>query len=113
LEGTLPHFGDRSYTIRQDRGANEMSFNRKKWNPDTLYITAYLDGIDKGGIVCDYFNNFRLFACDGKIGMALPGGKVYESNHLPERSGQLVMRLIKDGSLEIKFNHKEAIRADL
>src|SRR5690606_18508272 len=43
LEGTLPQFGHRSYTIRQDRGANEMSFNKKKWNPDTLYITALLD----------------------------------------------------------------------
>lgn len=89
MEGTLPRFNDKSYTIRQNRGAAEMSFNKKLWNPDTLYVTAYLTGIDTGGIVCDYFNNFRLFAYHNKIGISLPMEKYTKANLYPCITGSL------------------------
>lgn len=64
--GPLPQFFDNSYVIAQNKSASDLSFNRKRWNPDVLYITAYLTQINKGGVVCDYFNNFKLFAYKGK-----------------------------------------------
>ncbi|HWV66639.1 sulfatase [Chitinophaga sp.] len=108
--GTLPGFFDQGYTIRQSMGASDLSFNRKKWNPDTLIITAYLDSIDKGGVVCDYFNNFKLYAHEHKIGMVLADNTVVESQLIPANGGQLFFSLSKEGALEIRFNHQTILK---
>ena len=109
LEGTLPAFFDQGYTIRQNRSASDLSFNRKKWNPDVLFITAYLNDMDKGGIICDYFSNFKLYAYHNKIGLKLADGTEMESEVVPGKQGQLLLRLSSQGELEVKLNDKSIL----
>ncbi|AHF14016.1 sulfatase family protein [Niabella soli] len=111
--GPLPQFFDNSYVIAQNKSASDLSFNRKRWNPDVLYITAYLTQINKGGVVCDYFNNFKLFAYKGKIGIGTGGDSILESTLLPEKNGQLVFRLTKEGALSVLFNNREVLATAL
>ncbi|WEK38321.1 MAG: sulfatase-like hydrolase/transferase [Candidatus Pseudobacter hemicellulosilyticus] len=113
LEGPLPVFSDKSYTIRQNKSASELSFNRKVWNPDLLYISAYLEGIDAGGVICDYFNNFKLFAYEGKIGIELADGSVLETGVLPATKGHLLFSLSSGGELDIQFNHQSVFNKQL
>jgi len=113
LEGTLPKFFDQSYTIRQNIGASDLSFNKKRWNPDTLIITAYLNEIDKGGVVCEYFNNFRLYAYQHKIGLVLADGTEIASQNIPANEGQLLFSLSEAGVLEVKFNQQTVLTQDL
>ncbi|MBX3239979.1 MAG: sulfatase [Chitinophagaceae bacterium] len=105
IDGTLPRFFDRHYALSQNGSAMEMSFNRKLWNPEVLHITGYLDGIDEGGVVCDYFNNFRLYAYKGKIGVQIPGGSTTESKGLTETNGHIWLKLLAGGDLEVRFNN--------
>lgn len=112
-DGTLPQFFDKSYAIQQNGSAMDLSFNRKLWNPQQLHITGYLEGIDKGGIICSYFNNFRLFAYQGKIGMQLPDGTIKESMSLNETKGHLWLQLSANGNLMIQFNSRTVITATL
>lgn len=109
LEGPLPQFFDNSYAIKQNSSASEMSFNKKLWNPERLIITAYLEGIDKGGIVCDYFNNFRLYAYHNKIGLKNGEETLAESPELAESEGQLLVMLDEAGKLDISFNNKRIL----
>ncbi len=112
-EGTLPRFFDKSYTIAQGRSAMDLSFNRRHWNPNLLHITGYLEGIDKGGIVCSYFNNFRLFAYKGKLGLQLADGSILESAFLPDTKGHLWLQLSAAGKLSIQFNGQVIITASV
>lgn len=113
LEGLLPRFFDQSYTIRQNGSASDLSFNKKRWNPDTLIITAYLDAIDKGGVVCDYFNNFKLYAYQNRIGLVFADGAGLASKPIPADQGQLFFSLSEKGLLEIRFNHQVILTAAL
>jgi arylsulfatase A-like enzyme len=106
LKGPLPEFFDQSYAIRQHSSASDLSFNRKLWNPHTLIITAYLDGVDKGGVVCDYFNNFKLYAYHGRIGLELADSTEMESDPIPGTQGELLLTLSENGQIEIQFNHQ-------
>ena len=111
--GPLPRFFDHSYLIAQHKSASDLSFNKKLWSPDVLYITAYLTQIDKGGIICDYFTNFRLFAYKGKIGVSTADDRIYESALLTDKNGQLIFRLSNEGDLTILFNNREVVTAKL
>lgn len=113
LRGTLPVFFDKSYTIPQNSSAADLSFNKKLWNPDVLFITAYLEDIDKGGVVCDYFSNFKLYARHHKIGLKLPDGSEVTSEPLTGTKGQLVLRLSAKGELEIGFNQQTILTKQL
>ncbi|GAA0559051.1 sulfatase family protein [Chitinophaga japonensis] len=117
LEGPLPQFFDQGYAIRQNMGASSLSFNKKRWNPDTLIITAYLDGMDKGGVVCDYFNNFKLYAYQHQVGLVLANGATVTSRPLQADQGHLIFRLSREGDLEIRLNRqvilKETLQGDL
>ncbi|MCH5597368.1 hypothetical protein [Niabella ginsengisoli] len=105
LDGTLPAFFDQSYSVDQNKSAADLSFNKKLWNPDVLYITAYLTNVDKGGVICDYFDNFQLYAYQGKIGVKINDGLILENIVLPKTKGQLLFRLSASGDLEIRFDH--------
>ncbi|WP_224070087.1 sulfatase family protein [Arachidicoccus terrestris] len=113
LKGTLPTFFDHRYMIAQGRSASDLSFNRKQWNPHTLYITAYIKELDKGGVVADYFGHFKLFAYRGRIGIQTEAGKVYQSEPLPDREGQLLLKLTENGDLEISFQQRTVVSAHL
>lgn len=113
IHGTLPDFYDRSYEIRQNSGASDLSFNRKVWNPDTLFITGYLDGIDKGGVVCDYFGQLRITAYQNKIGVELADGRTFNSQTLKQNKGNMVFRLSSRGQLEMQFSGNAVLREDL
>jgi arylsulfatase A-like enzyme len=113
LKGTLPTFFDHRYTIEQGWSASDLSFNRKLWNPDTLYITAYLNNLDRGGVIADYFGHFKLFGYQGKIGIQLPGGKVCESEKLSKTEGHLLLKLTAGGDLSILFDEKPVVTASL
>lgn len=112
-EGTLPQFFDKSYTVQQNASAMDLSFNRERWSPEQLHITGYLENIDKGGIICSYFNNFRLFAYQGKIGLQLPDGTIKESIALDETKGHLWLQLSAKGNLTIQFNNHTVVSAIL
>ncbi|MGN7785073.1 sulfatase family protein [Niabella sp. 22666] len=112
-EGTLPRFLDKSYTIAQKGSAMDLSFNRKRWNPALLHITGYLENINKGGIVCSYFNNFRLFAYGSQIGIQLTDGSIKESAPLKDTAGHLWLQLSEDGKLSIQFNNRLVLTASL
>jgi hypothetical protein len=112
-EGTLPEFFDQSYTIKQNVGASDLSFNKKRWSPDTLIITAYMDGIDKGGVVCDYFNNFKLYAHHNKIGLVLADGTEMESKQISANQGQLLFMLTEKGALEVWFDQQMILTKEL
>lgn len=113
LEGPLPEFFDNSYTIRQNNSASDLSFNKKRWNPETLIITAYLDGIDKGGVVLDYFNHFKLYAYQNKIGLLLADSTEITSNPIPVNQGQLSFSLSERGTLEITFDQQTILSKEL
>jgi len=113
LKGSLPTFFDHRYTIQQGSSASNLSFNRKLWNPHTLYITAYLSEIAEGGIVADYFGNIKLFAYKGKVGIQLPGGKIYQSENISSSAGHLLLKLTETGQLEIRFEQKPVVTATL
>ena len=113
LEGPLPAFFDQSYTIRQGSSAADLSFNKKRWNPDTLIITAYLDGINQGGVVCDYFSNFKLYAYQNKIGLVLADGTEIASKQIPVNQGQLLFSLSGKGVLEVKFDQQIILKQEL
>ncbi|WP_245957617.1 sulfatase [Niabella yanshanensis] len=112
-EGTLPQFFDNSYTVVQKGSAMDLSFNRQRWNPDLLHITGYLEDIHKGGIVCSYFNNFRLFAYNSKIGIQLSDSSIKESALLKDTAGHLWLQLSDDGNLSIQFNNHPVLTASL
>ncbi|MBZ4191953.1 sulfatase [Niabella sp. 3A5MI-3] len=113
LEGPLPQFSNNSYTIAQNKSAADLSFNKKIWNPDVLYITGYLKGIREGGVVCSYFNNFRLYASGQRIGIQLPDGRVSESIVLPAAEGELLVRLDAQGTLQVQFDHQVVLSTKL
>jgi len=113
LAGPLPEFFDQGYTIRQNVGVSDLSFNKKRWNPDTLIITAYLEDADKGGVICDYFNNFKLYAYQHTIGLILADGTDIASGKIPAGSGQLLFSLSAQGALQVVFNGQTILKQDL
>ncbi|RFM32482.1 sulfatase family protein [Chitinophaga silvisoli] len=113
LSGTLPVFFDRSYTIKQYGSAADLSFNKKLWTPEVLVVTAYLGGIDKGGVVCDYFGNFKLYAYEGRIGVVMGDGTDLHSEVLTAKEGQLVCKLSEKGALEIQFDNNVILTAQV
>lgn len=113
LKGSLPAFFDNSYEVEQNSSVSDQSFNRNKWNPDTLYITAWVEGIDKDGILCDYFGKFNLFAHELKIGIAFQNGQRYKSQPMTEIQGHLMLKLTQKGALTVKYNDKEILSEQL
>ncbi|UZR96707.1 sulfatase family protein [Chondrinema litorale] len=112
LHGSLPTFFDRSYQVEQNLSVSNQSFDRTKWNPDTLYISAYIDGLEQNGVLCDYFGRFHLFAQNNKIGINLKNGQKLESKTLDETKGHLLLRLTQAGKLTLKYNDKEVLTSE-
>ena len=113
LQGTLPELLDGRYSLSQGGSASHLSFNPKRWNPHTLYITAYLDEMDKGGVVADYFGHFKIFAYQNQIGLQTVDGKRYQSKPLSATQGQLRVELTEKGSLSIFFRGHKVVSAEL
>ncbi|SEA36386.1 Arylsulfatase A [Arachidicoccus rhizosphaerae] len=113
LKGTLPTFFDHRYTIEQGWSASDLSFNRKLWNPDTLFITAYLNDLGRGGVITDYFGNFQLFGYHGKIGVQLGGGEIFESQKLPMKEGHVLFKLTARGDLSLLFDDQPILTLNL
>ncbi len=110
LHGPLPDFYDRAYEILQNTGASDLSFNRKVWNPDTLYINGYLNGINKGGIVCDYFGQFKITAFQNSIGVEFADGTTFNIPVRGQNNGHLIFRLAAQGDIEMHLNGKSILR---
>lgn len=113
LHGSLPTFFDRSYQVAQHISVSDQSFDKTKWNPHTLFLSAYVEGIEQDGILCDYFGRFHLFTDDHKIGIALEDGQRYESEPLSASQGQLLVRLTQEGTLSIQYNNQEILSTQL
>ncbi|WP_276481710.1 sulfatase [Paraflavitalea pollutisoli] len=113
LAGTLPQFAHNSYSLSQYGSAMDLSFNRKLWNPDTLHITGFLKGIDQGGIVCDYFGQFKLYAYQGRMGIQLADGTVKESELLKDNTGHLWLTLAANGALTLRFNNTVVVQSSV
>ncbi len=103
LQGQLPIFYDQSYEIKQGTSAHPLSFDKSLWNPDTLFVTAYIEGLDQDGILCNYFNQFRLSVKEKKIGLTLGNDQLFFSNPLTENNGHIVFRLTAVGDFELTF----------
>ncbi|MBK7100110.1 MAG: sulfatase [Sphingobacteriales bacterium] len=104
LLGPLPKWGDMNYVIRQNTSVSHLSFNKQVWNPDTLFITAFISGLENGGIICDYFNNFKLFGNKNHLGIVTFDGQVFQSQKLTQMDGHLIFKLSSSGLLHIEFN---------
>ena len=113
LKGNLPTFDDGSYQIDQGISASDQSFDKTKWNPSTLFITAYLEGADQEGIICDYFGRFNIYSSHHKLGIALANGKTYESEELTSKEGHLFLKLTEKGDLSLRYNDQEIISVAL
>ncbi|PHN08469.1 sulfatase family protein [Flavilitoribacter nigricans] len=113
LRGSLPTFFDRSYQVEQGMSASDQSFDRTVWNPDTLYISAYVEGLEQNGFLCDYFGRFQLFARDQAIGISSVDGTDLISEPLSATSGHLLLRLTADGALSLRFNDREILSDQL
>ena len=103
LEGQLPLFYHQSYEIRQGTSAHHFSFNRNQWNPDTLFVTGYIEGLDQNGILCAYFNQFSLFMKEKKIGLTFGENQEYYSAPVSKNEGHIVFRLTHVGDFELTF----------
>ncbi|UII19891.1 sulfatase family protein [Fulvivirga ligni] len=113
LKGNLPTFYDGSYQIDQGISASDQSFDKTKWNPNTLFITAYLEGADQEGIICDYFGRFNIYSSHQKLGIALANGKTYESEELTSKEGHLLLKLTEKGDLSLRYNDQEIMSVAL
>ncbi len=113
LQGSLPTFYDHSYQVAQHVSVSHLSFDKKLWNPDTLFITAYLEGIEQDGILCDYFNQFSIITKDRKLGVFFNGDQLYESEPLTENKGHMVFSLTSGGVLQLDYNGHPMISASL
>jgi len=113
LDSFLPVWGDRSFEIKQNNIVSFLSFNKTYWKPDTLYVSAYLDGINKGGLVCDYFNNLKIFAYKNQIGIVTSSDAIYRSKKVETNGGHLLIKITSLGKLEIEFNQNLIIEAFL
>ncbi|SFW74345.1 Sulfatase [Sinomicrobium oceani] len=102
--GTLPDFYDRSYEVRQGISVNDMSFEKKLWEPEEkLYITAYIRGMDHDGVIAEYFNRFKIFVKSGTLGIAFDEEEIFYSAKVDAQEGQLVLALEKTGDFELKY----------
>jgi len=111
--GPLPDFYDRAYEIPQNAGASDLSFNRKLWNPDTLFINGYITGLEKGGIVCDYFGQFKIFAFQKNVGIEFADGTSFFTTLESKNSGHMVFRLTSDGAMEMQFDGNSLFRQNV
>ncbi len=105
LHGPLPDFYDRAYELKQNAGASDLSFNRKLWNPDTLYISGYLTGLSQGGIVCDYFNQFKITGFQNRLGVEFANGNSFNIP-VKQDAGHMIFRLTSGGDVEMRYNGK-------
>ena len=103
LEGQLPVYYNQSYEIRQGKSAHHLSFDKSRWNPDTLFVTGYTDGLDQGGILCVYFNQFKLLIKEKKIGLSFENAQTYYSDPLSANKGHIVFCLTAAGDFELTF----------
>lgn len=110
LQGQLPDFYARSYEIGQGISAHQMSFDKGRWNPDTLFVTAYLEGLEQEGILFKYFKQFKVIAKDNKLGVAFTNGPSFYSKPLKENKGHLIMRLSSQGDFELKLNGNQLLQ---
>src|SRR3546814_19975734 len=69
-KGHFPLFLAHSYELPQGEAAFHLSFDKERWDPDTLFVSGYLQGEDFNGVICRYFLPFTLRFKDGKIALA-------------------------------------------
>lgn len=108
-QGQLPVFYDHAYEVPQKKAVFQSSFNKKIWNPDTLFVTAYLDHIGQGGLICSYFDQFRLIAWNGKIGIEFRGNTTFYSEKLGKDGGNLRLKLTNQGEVQLWFDGNRII----
>lgn len=112
-QGQLPEFYDRAYEISQGASVHPMSFNKDQWNPETLFITGYIDGLDQRGIVLKYFKQFMLTADNRKLGVIFKDGESFYSKPFKESKGHLEMRIDNKGDFELKLNGRQLIKGNV
>lgn len=110
MQGQLPDFYARSYEIGQGISAHQMSFDKERWNPDTLFVTAYLEGLEQEGILFKYFKQFKVIAKDNKLGVIFTNGPSFYSKALKENKGHLIMHLSSQGDFELKLNGDQLLQ---
>ena len=110
-QGQLPVFYDNAYEIRQNTAVLPSSFDHKKWNPDTLFVTAWVKDIQKEGLICGYFDKFRIFSSENKIGVEFRNKRVFYSSPVAENQGQLIFKLTCQGQMHLYFEGRKIITA--
>lgn len=111
-QGQLPIFFGHSYEIKQGISAHTLSFDKKQWNPDTLFITAYIEGLHQKGVIFKYFRQFIVTAENNMLGVTFNNGKSFYSNVLKENKGHLVMQVNGNGNFELSFNGNRIINGN-
>lgn len=113
LQGQLPDFQARSYEVGQGISAHQMSFNKQQWNPDTLFVTGYIEGMEQNGILLKYFNQFKVMAENNRLALLFDDGKAFYSEPLKDDKGHLLMRLSSQGDFELKLNGEELLQGQV
>lgn len=113
LQGQLPVFRAHSYEVGQGISAHHFSFDRQRWNPDTLFITCYLEGLEQDGILFKYFNQFKVLAENNRLGVIFNGDNSFYSEPLQENKGHLLMRLSSQGDFELKLNGEQLLQGQV
>lgn len=113
LQGDLPIFHHNAYDIQQGISVRDFSFDRQLWNPDTLFLTGFIKGLQNDGVVCEYFKQFRLILKNNKLGILFQNGEQYFSESLNSENGHIILKLSDTGSLELKFDGKEILNTEV
>lgn len=107
IQGQQPLFYSNAYEIRQGVASHVMAFDKKKWEPECLYVTGFVEGLDQPGVLFRYFNQFTVSLEDRRISVAFDNRKTFKSELLNERDGHILMRVSDDGTFDLKVNGRE------
>ncbi|MDG3581191.1 sulfatase family protein [Galbibacter pacificus] len=113
LQGDLPVFHSNSYSVSQGMSVSDLSFERDRWSPKTLIMNLFIDGTGNNGVLCEYFNQFRLILKNGKLGIVLRDGREFFSDILSDVNGHLLFQLSNKGKLSVSFNGADIVNHSL
>lgn len=110
IHGQFPDFYHNAYEIKQGVACHPMSFDKSIWEPETLFVTGYIDGLNKPGVLLKYFEQFTLTVKDNQITIHFRDGRALVSGILPDTRGHMLLCMSAQGDFEVKINGKPAVR---
>ncbi len=113
LQGDLPTFHHNAYDLKQGISVSDMTFDKKTWNPESLYFTSYVQDLQQDGVLCEYFRQFRLVVQNNAVGVLFRSGEAFYSDKLPSTKGHIILNLDATGNLVVQFDGQQVLEAKL